>query len=67
MISPVGCESALYTFSSSGTSPGLELKGEKKILACFRNYLVCVIQDNDKNILNIYDIHNQVRSPLTSF
>lgn len=60
-----GCNSAVYLYSNNnGIAPCIEFKGEKEIVTCFRNYLVCVVRDSDKTILNIYDVDNEVNISL---
>lgn len=54
-----GCEDALYLYQYDGIGPCLAFDAEKELVSWFRNYLVCVIRDSDKTILNIYDIHNK--------
>ncbi|XP_028966352.1 vacuolar protein sorting-associated protein 11 homolog [Galendromus occidentalis] len=55
----IGCRDALYLYQHDGIGPCLAFDAEKELVSWFRNYLVCVIRDNDKTILNIYDINNK--------
>lgn len=55
----MGCKSAVFFYHLEGVGPCLAFEAEKELVTCFRNYLVCVVRDNDKTILNIYDIHNK--------
>lgn len=55
----VGCDEALYMYQWDGMGPCLAFEADKVIVSWFRSYLVCVVSDNDKTIINVYDINNK--------
>ncbi|OQR80023.1 vacuolar protein sorting-associated protein 11-like, partial [Tropilaelaps mercedesae] len=55
----IGCDSAVYLYHMEGVGPCLAFEADKELITCFRNYLICVVRDNDKTILNIYDLQNK--------